>query len=216
MVITERHHAFLIPKKEIVSRLSKFQSQLNKTSISAAWIDHPVDLFYLSGSSQNGTLLIPADGPPILYVKKSLHRAEAESSIRVLPYPGRKGLIKKIKQLVGSNGQIGLAFDVTPVSTYTWLTDNLESIHIKDIGMQLRLQKAVKSEWEIAQIEKAADQAVKAFWEISDFIRPHITELELTGIIEGRLRAMGHAGTLRIRSMGTALPNITVVSGNTP
>ena len=136
MVITERHHAFLIPKKEIVSRLSKFQSQLNKTSISAAWIDHPVDLFYLSGSSQNGTLLIPADGPPILYVKKSLHRAEAESSIRVLPYPGRKGLIKKIKQLVGSNGQIGLAFDVTPVSTYTWLTDNLESIHIRQIDVQ--------------------------------------------------------------------------------
>ena len=213
MLPTERHRPFLTPPEEIETRIRLFQSELREKNIAAAWIDYPTDLLYFTGSIQTGVLLVPADGDPVYYAKKSLKRAETESSLTVEPYPGRKGLLNRIRETIENNDRLGLDFHVMPASTYTWLEGSLESIVFENIGMHLRLQRTVKSPWEIQQIEGAANQANTIFNEIENFIRPGITELELTGDIEGRLRAMGHAGTLRIHGVSD-LVIITAVSGD--
>ncbi len=214
MLPLQRHQRFFVSSKEIERRITVFQSSLKKRNLSLAWIDHLTDLYYFSGSIQNGILLIPSEGKPAFFVKKSLKRAEKESPLNVTPYPGRKGLLKKTKALLGKKGQLGLAFDVTPASTYIWLTDELEGHSTGNISTTLRLQKAIKSEWEITQIGKAAEQASTLFQEIRNHLRPGITELELSGSIESRLRSLGHGGTLRIRNPGSELPIINVVSGD--
>jgi len=214
MLPLQRHQRFFVPSEEIERRIAVFQSTLKKRNLSLAWIDHLADRYYFSGSIQNGILLIPSEGKPVFFVKKSLQRAEKESPLNVAPYPGRKGLLKKTKALLGNKGQLGLAFDVTPASTYLWLVDELEGHSTGDISTTLRLQKAIKSEWEIAQIRKAAEQASTLFQEIRNHLRPGITELELSGSIESRLRSLGHGGILRIRNPGSELPIINVVSGD--
>ena len=212
-MLSERHRGFFVPKEEIDRRVRTFQSILREMDLSAAWIDHLTDRCYFSGSIQNGILLIPAEGQPRYFVKKSVARAESESPLEVLPYPGRKGLLKKIAESVGSKGRLGASMDVTPVSTYRWLRSILAEDRMVDTSLPVRLQKAVKSGWEVAQIAKAAEQADTLFREVKDHFRTGMTELALSAAVEGRLRALGHAGVLRIRHPGSDLPLVNVVSG---
>jgi len=215
MQITKRHLDFLTPKPEIHSRIKKFQSKLQESTFDIAWIEYAVDLTYFTGSSQSGILLIPSTSEPIFYAKKSLSRAEKESSLNVKPYPGRKALIREVKKMSENSGKIGLSFDVTPASQYLWLKNKLASHKIEDISMIIRLLRAVKSTWEIQQIQKAAQQADTIFQEVAQFIHSGQTELETSARIEKRMRELGHSGVLRIRGFGSELPIITLVSGET-
>jgi Xaa-Pro aminopeptidase len=51
------------------------------------------------------------------------------------------------------------------------------------------------------------------FSEVGSHIRPELSELDLTGVVDGSLRALGHGGTLRVRRPGADLAIATVVSG---
>ena len=210
-----RHEPFLVPSEELDARIEAFQERLRASDVSLAWIDHVTDRFYLSGSNQDAVLLIPADGPPDYFVKKSLARARTESHLEVRPYPGRRGLLAAVRERLGPGAsKLGLPFDVTPASTFVSLTHGLDRCEIVDIGGILRTLKATKSAWEIDQVRGAADQAAKIFSEIDAFLKPGVTELALTGAVEGRLRALGHGGPIRMRRPGLELAMICAISGD--
>ncbi|MFO7889363.1 MAG: Xaa-Pro peptidase family protein [bacterium] len=215
MQLTKRHLEFLTPKSEILNRIQNLQSNLQKSTIDLAWIEFSVDLTYFTGSAQSGVLLVPYDKKPVFYAKKSLNRAEKESSLIVKPYPGRKALLKKVREMSNNSGKIGLSMDVTPASRYLWLQDTLTGYEIMDISMIIRVLRAVKSNWEIQQIQEAAHQADTIFQEAAQFIHPGQTELVVSANFEKRMRELGHSGTLRIRGYSSELPVITVVSGDT-
>lgn len=214
MQISRHHQPFLTPKQEISGRISGMRKILNASGLRLAWLAYPTDRFYYTGSNQNGILLIPVDSEPVFYVKKSVSRAEMEASCRVEPYPGRKSLMKKMGEILGNSGILGLPLDVTPAADFLVFLKTIDAGRIMDITHSIRLQKAVKSPWEIAQIEEAAEQGTILFNEAHMHIRPGMTELELTASIERRLRELGHGGTLRLRNPEADLVIITAVSGN--
>jgi Xaa-Pro dipeptidase len=214
MLPSERHIPYYVPESDITHRISKFQSALRDAEIALAYISHPTDLTYFSGSIQNSILLIPSKGEPVHFVKRSLKRAEVESSLTVIPYPGRKGILNKIIEFLGMNPRLGMAMDVTPASTIPWLTEKLSGIDIINIKNIVLLQKAVKSAWEIEQMEKAAQQADLLFQEIPAIIRPDISEIEMSAEIEKRLRVWGHSGTIRVRNPGASLGILSAASGD--
>ncbi len=69
------------PRKELYKRIEKFQQALQKNEVSAALISYKTDLFYFSGTIQQGWLYIPAEGSPLLMVFKDFKRAKQESAI---------------------------------------------------------------------------------------------------------------------------------------
>ena len=72
---------FKIPASEIESRITNIQKRLREEEIDALLIFQRVDLFYFSGTAQNGFLYIPAQGPPLLLIRRYMPRARHESSI---------------------------------------------------------------------------------------------------------------------------------------
>jgi len=214
MIPVDFHRAQFVPDSEVSRRLSELKKNLNAEGVAAAWIENTADILYYSGSAQQGVLLVPADGDPIPYFRKSLKRAEAESPLDVQPFPGSKSLFKKTAGLISGKGPLGVMMDVLSASKYLWMKGKLETVEFADIAMAVRLQRAVKSEWELAQIREAAGQADRVFSEIGNYIKPGITELELTGMVEARLRQLGHSGALRIRGGNSALAMIMAVSGD--
>jgi Xaa-Pro aminopeptidase len=209
----QRHRDFHVPAADIERRIATFQSTLREMDISLAWLDHITDRHYLSGSLQAGVLLIPAVGEPAYFVRKSRERAVAESPLDVQPFPGRKGLIAAAEKLLGADGRLGLSMDVTPAASYLWLSGKLAGHAIADVGDPLRLQRATKSPWEIAQIRTAADQITKLFPEIGELFREGVSELEVSASIEHRLRILGHPGAMRIRR-GGEFSFMAIVSGD--
>jgi len=214
MLPLQRHKPFYVPPEEITHRIGQFQSALKGLDVSLGWIEHNTDLLYYSGSLQNGILLIPAEGLPRYFVKRSIQKAEAESPLNVLPYPGRKSILKTIREMVNTDKRLGMALDIIPASTVLWLKEKLDGFRAVDIGPAILLQKAVKREWEISQIEKAAEQAKTIFQDMDQFLRPNMTELELSASIEHRLRLLGHSGTIRVRNPDADLGVLSAVSGD--
>lgn len=198
MLPDTHHKPFFVPESEITARITAIQKTLSDQGVGVAWMQHPADLYYFAGSVQDGVLLIPATGDPVCYVKMSLKRAEIESPLRVEPFPGRKGLVKRAMEMAGG-GTPGLSMDVTPAAVYALIKTIWKEAAITDISWPIRTVKMVKSDWEIAQIRGAALQAETLLRELPDIVRTGMTELQAAALLEKRLRELGHSGTMRIR-----------------
>ena len=71
----EKQEKFRVPASEIESRILRIQEELRKLEIDGLLVIQRVDLFYFSGTAQNGFLFIPANGKPLLFIKKYMPRA---------------------------------------------------------------------------------------------------------------------------------------------
>jgi len=201
-----------VPRDEVARRLAALRDALRADDVSLAWIEHLADRLYFSGSAQDGVLLVPAEGRPVFLVRKSRERARHEAAVEVRPYPGGSGVLDEARGVAGK-GRLGLAWDVTPATTWVRLQDAFGADRLADVGGIVRTIRSVKSPWEIEQIRRASDQVTTLYGEIAAHIRPGSTELELTGEVEGRLRKLGHSGTVRVRRPGADITMAVVVSG---
>ena len=76
----------LTPKKEIFNRIENLQKSMKKSGFGAALIYQNVDIFYYTGTLQNGALYVPVNGKPLFMVIKNIDRAKKESPIeRIVP-----------------------------------------------------------------------------------------------------------------------------------
>ena len=213
MIPSDCHRPYFVPREDVERRVAALQAALRKQEIAVAWIEHLADRLYFSGSPQDGVLLVPAAGPPVFHVRKSLTRAAEEAGVATERYPGGKAMIAAAWNAAGPGGRIGLALDATPATILLRLQHAGDPERIADLTATVRTIRSVKSPWEIEQIEKASDQVTTMYAGIFEEIRPGITELELTGRVEGSLRASGHGGTVRVRRFGTDISMGVVVSG---
>ena len=211
----QRHQAYYVPEQEISSRIDVFQSALRDLNVPVALLNHVTDLYYYAGSIQDAVLVIPDEGQPTYFVRKSQARAKNESPLAVLPHPGFRGLVDYLKKALPENRSVvGLAFDVATAGLYHGLQKGIATCPMVDVSLPIRRQKAVKSAWEIQQVTRAAHQAQILFSEVDELFRLGLTELELSGAVEGRLRALGHGGPLRIRRPTMELAMLCAVSGS--
>ena len=72
---------FKVPETEIRNRIDRIQKKLQVNNIEAMLVVQRVDLYYFTGTAQNGFLYIPAHGQPLLLIKKYMPRALKETSI---------------------------------------------------------------------------------------------------------------------------------------
>jgi len=213
VIVTERHRPYFVPPDEITRRVAALQAALCGADLAVAWIEHLADRLYFSGSAQDGVLLVPAAGSPLFRVRKSCDRALDEASVEVQPYPGGKAMVGEACSLAGA-GRVGLALDVTPAATWVRLHGAIGSDRLGDLTGFVRTIRSVKSPWEVEQIRRASAQVTTLYGEIAEHIRPGMVELELTGRIEGRLRELGHPGTVRVRRPAADITMAVVVSGD--
>ncbi len=215
LIFPDFYQAVLTPKEEIEHRISVFQKILAEEGLEAALIFQNMDLFYLSGTMQQGFLLVPVQGRPLLLVKKDLSRARAESPlplIRLLPSLGRlaETLMKYGYKIPG---RIGLELDVLPVNTFRFLEEQLRWKQPVDIATSLRRQRGVKSGFEIVQMRKAGGMGRRVYGAVPKLLKEGLTEMELAGMIIQKALALGDQNILRSRAFNSWAFNWHVISG---
>ena len=209
--MTERHVPYKVPTDEVAARVALLRSAIAGRGIGVAWIEHLTDRIYFTGSAADGVLLVPIQGDPRFLVRKSVARAQTESSLNVEPYPGGKKAIEIAAGML-DGGSLGLALDVTQASSYTRVAASIPAI--EDIAAEVRNIRATKSDWEVQQIRAAAEQYNRLFDTALDWLKEPISGLELTARVEGRLRSLGHGGTIRLRRRTADIAVANVVSGD--
>lgn len=209
--MTQRHARFIVPASEIAARVALLRVALADRGCDVGWIEHLTDRIYFSGSAQDGVLLVPLKGEPVFLVRKSVARARDESSLAVEPYPGGGKTIERAAAML-DGAALGLALDVTQASNYVRISAAIDSI--VDIAPAVRAVRAIKSNWELQQIRAAAEQYTRLFDTALDWLNEPISGLELVSRVEGRLRFLGHGGTIRLRRPTADIAVANVVSGD--
>ena len=173
----------------------------------AALILQKADLFYYSGMIQDASLYVPSNGEPLLMVRKDAGRASRESRIEaILPYRNFYQIPAILKERGISFPRIlGMELDVLPFNLYTAFSQLFENVRIDDISPEIRLQRAVKSEYELTIMAEAGRLADRMLASVPEFLVEGISEIELAGKIEARARKMGHQGMVRMRLWGGEL-----------
>ena len=205
------------PKPELDLRIKNFQDYLRRKNIDAALILQRVDLYYFSGTFQQGSLYIPADGEPILMINKNIERARAESlldTIVDLESPKRIPQIIKAKGY-GLPGTLGLELDVLPTTMYFTYQKLFSGTDLIDISLAIRLQRAVKSSHELGIMRRATELSDQVFGWVPNILCPGITELEMAGLVEAEARRLGHQGVIRMRLWGSEMFYGHLLSGPT-
>jgi len=195
------------PKSELDIRIDKLQTYIQQKNMDGVLILQKADLFYFSGTIQDAHLYIPAEGKPLLMVKKSIARAQAESAFdSILPLKS-SGQIPEIlkKQGLKIPETLGMELDVLPANLFFSYKKLFKNCKITDISHKIRMIRAVKSDYEIYLIKNAAQLSDLVFDSVKELIWEGIQEIELAGLVEARARELGHQGIVRMRLWGSEL-----------
>lgn len=193
------------PENEISHRIIRFQKSLYRKGIGGALIIQKADLFYFTGTGQNAHLYVPAQGEPLLMVKKSLKRAVEESALKnIIPLNSLNELRNNINS-PDHQEKIGLEMDVLPASMFLNYQKLLAPSKIVDVSAIIRQIRMIKSRYELDLIQKAADLNFTMFSEVSNFIKEGMPEVELAGMLEAVYRKNGHQGACRVRAFNSEL-----------
>ncbi len=196
-----------VPALELNNRITALQERLSRNNVDAVLILQSSDLYYFSGTTQQGHLYVPADSPPILMVRKSIHRATAESNLdTILPISG----LSQLRSILKDNGckapqTLGMELDVLPVNLYHKYRDLFDEARIVDVSHDIRTVRSVKSLFEIDRITQAAAFSDQVASFVKEELREGLTEVELAGRIEARARKLGHQGMVRMRLWGSEM-----------
>jgi len=196
----------IIPEKEIEKRISFLQSKLVACNLPGCLIQDKINIFYYSGTIQNGALFIPDSGDPVFFIRRSLEMGKQESPLENLIQFRR---FKDIPPALNAYGydfsRLGIDENTTPLRLFKMLKEALPTTTFSDIGFALTEIRSVKSAYEIAQIREAGKRHETVYAIIPDLIHEGMTEWELGTLIVCEMLKLGSMGIARMSGFNSEL-----------
>ncbi len=202
-----------VPREELTRRLDELRRRLADDGLDGALLHGTTSLLYFAGTAQQAHLWVPAQGEPVLLVRRVLERARAESAlsdVRAL------GSLRTLPDFVGESARVGMELDILPVSLFRRYERALPGVReLTDIGPATRVIRARKSDLEVERIRAAAEAADAAFSAVAENLREGMSELELSVVVESSERRHGFQGMIRWRAAtGFECPWAHVLAGD--
>lgn len=192
----------LVPAEEIFSRISRLQKELADKGLDGAVITDGVNMFYFTGTMQNGIVFVPAEGEAVFLIRRNLERATKETPIKALA-PFRS--ISEIPAALQSHGcmvrRVGLDEAGVAVSIYKRLSAAFPRTTFEDISLTLAMIRAVKSDYELTLIREAGRRHRVIYDRLPGMIYEGMTEWELGSEIHARMLELGSTGLMRLSSL---------------
>jgi Xaa-Pro aminopeptidase len=196
----------LVPPQEIFARISRFQNELSKASLSGAIILDKINMFYFTGTIQKAALFVPAQGEPVFFIRRSLERAEKETPLKQMVRLTRfNGLFDHLRELKYDLARLGMDESTTPVSMFKKLRKTFQDTVFEDMGFMLAMIRAVKSDYEVEQVREAGRRHETLYDAIPGMIQQGMTEWALGSRIHARMLELGFTGVCRLADPNTEL-----------
>ncbi|MBS4026028.1 MAG: aminopeptidase P family protein [Clostridia bacterium] len=190
----------LAPGDEVYGRIKRLQELIKQKNISGVIVTQLVNLFYFSGTMQGTYLFVPAEGEPVLFVRKNYRRACNESPLEnIVSISGLSDIMEKLKKEdYDKQTVIGMELKSLPVTYYEKLVPLFSGIKIADISPLLLEVRMIKSVYEQKFFKEAGKLAREVYEKIPQILKQGMTELALAARVEYEMRCLGHQGFLRI------------------
>ncbi len=202
----------ITPKSEYKHRHSQLRKLLSLLDLSGILLLSNVELFYYTGVGLDGALYFPQEGEPVHLVKRNKKLAEESSSISNVIDFGRISQIFKSLNIDKDN-TIGGELEFLPYTFVQYLNSLKKGNPLVNATSDLREIRAIKSKYEISQIEIAAKLVDQSFEHCVEIASPDMTEIELAAKLDNWLLANGHHGFITTHAYDSALLNFSYVIG---
>lgn len=192
------------PLKELQDREKKLKTLLSTSfpEWRTALILDLENIYYLTGSRQNGFIQIQRDADLTYYVKKSYKRAKYESKIMNIKKINKYSDILLTNNLTAEN----LFMDLDSISyiTYLKLQNCFNFLNAGNISNHLKKIRAVKSEFEISIMQECGEIHSDILMnEVPKIVENGISEVELISKLYPIMISKGHEGRSILSMSGT-------------
>ncbi|MDK2916316.1 MAG: Xaa-Pro dipeptidase [Euryarchaeota archaeon] len=194
------------PASELRDRMERFRLRMDAENPSweLAAIFGRTNQFYLTGTMQDGVLLIPRDGEGVLWVRRSIERALDESN-----FPDIRPMKSFRDAAAGMGptpGTVHLETETVPLALLERFRKHFPFTAAAALDAQAAKVRSVKSAYELAIMEQAGRIHRHVLEDcIPGMLREGMSEAELGGEVFSRLVREGHHGIARFGMFGTEM-----------
>jgi len=187
-----------VPLSELTNRLDRFRLLMDARhpEWEIAIIFSRLNLFYFTGTMQDGMLLIPRNGEACLWVRRSFERAEDESFFprirQMLSYRDAAGTMTTIP------GTVYLETEQVPLALFRRLQKHFPFRDVKAIDSEVLKVRSVKSPYELGLMERAGDIHRRVLEDLApEILRQGMNEAEFTSELYSLMVREEHHGIVR-------------------
>lgn len=191
-------HYRLVPAEFITARLERAGRLCREQGLDGLLFTHAVDIFYLSGTMQQGAVFVDQRGRARLFLRRNVERGRAESPLEVEAVGGFSDIARELAP--GPGSRLGLTLDVMPAREYLGWVKRLAGAELIDASGPWQDLKAVKDAWELEALARAGSIAVRAYGELPKLLKPGVSEAWVAGMVLARAMELGGMDIVRSRS----------------
>lgn len=183
-----------------LERIKIFQRELINQGLGAALLFYSRDIFYYTGIAQPAFLAVFPDDYR-LFVRSGYPYAVQTAGIEASHISEERRLDFIYQEYFSYlwNKRLGIELDLLPANNYLAYQKLFQGFELQDVSPLILKQRTVKTPYEIEQIRRACRVVETGQQAIQQQLRPGISELELSAVIENCHRLAGHEGGIFLR-----------------
>ena len=195
-----------VPISELRSRIERFRIQMGEDDPEweTAVIFGKINLYYFTGTMQDGMLLIPRDDDAVFWVRRSYERALDESLFPLIR--SMNSFRDAAKEVRSPPDTVHLETELVPLALVRRFCKHFPAKDIRSLDAQLAKVRAVKSAYEIALMERAGEIHRYVLEDlVPGMLREGMSEAELGIEVFSRMVQEGHQGIVRFNMFDTEI-----------
>ncbi|HIH02567.1 MAG TPA: aminopeptidase P family protein [Methanoregulaceae archaeon] len=187
-----------VPASELDDRLQRFRRLMDAAD--PAWelavVLSKINLYYFTGTMQDGMLLVPRDGEACLWVRRSYERAANESLFPLIrPMRSYRDAAAGTAPIPAT---VHLETEQVPLAVYQRLRKHFRFENVRALDREVMRARAVKSPYELGLMERAGAIHRRVLEDrVPEILREGMTEAELTSGLYTLMIEEGHHGIVR-------------------
>jgi len=187
-----------VPFSELTNRLDRFRHLMaaRHPDWEIAIIFSRLNLYYFTGTMQDGMLLIPRHGEACFWVRRSFERAEDESFFpRIMHMRSYRDAAASMTTIPET---VYLETEQVPLALFRRLQKHFPFRDVVSIDKEILQVRSVKSPYELALMERAGTIHRRVLEDLApEILREGMSEAEFTSELYSLMVSEGHHGIVR-------------------
>jgi Xaa-Pro aminopeptidase len=194
------------PLKELKNRMERFKTMMDTSNPEwkIAVIFRKINLYYFTGTMQDGMLIIPRDDEATFWVRRSYERALNESLLKnIRPMNNFRDAAGSINKFPNT---VYLETEVVPLALYNRFQKHFPFQNFKPLDAAIAAVRAIKSDYELSILRKAGKIHEHVLEDIvPEILKDGMSEAELAADLFKIMIGEGHHGVTRFGMFDTEI-----------
>ena len=195
-----------IPVDELSNRMEKFRLEMNNSNPDwkLAVIFSKINLYYFTGTMQDGMLTIPKDDEPILWVRRSYERALNESLFKNIKT--MKSFRDPAKYMQYFPETVHIETEVIPLALYRRFQKHFPVKDYQSLDSSIAAVRSIKSKYELSFMRRAGKIHEHVLEDlVPDILVVGMSEAQLAAELFKIMISEGHHGLTRFGMFDTEM-----------